>query len=136
MDLSDMAHGTSGSTKKDSPPISTPTPSVEMMGETPVPPGDLGLLDAADDFDNVAIGSAWDVYSQSLTGFFHILKAADFWRKTQMALNSDIDRLTSRVNRLCRTVSLPRIDMIVWHEGEDPPATKPWNLRIMIERRD
>lgn len=54
-----------------------------------------------------------------------------------MARNSDIERLTARVNRLCRSVSLPHIDIAVWHEGEEePPETKPWQLRIMIERRD
>ena len=64
MDLSDMAHGASGSTKKDSQPINTPTPAGAMMGETPVPPvpaRNRELLDAEDDVDNVAVGSAWDV---------------------------------------------------------------------------
>ena len=64
MDLSDMAHGTSGSTKKDSPPINTLTPAVAKMGKTsmpPVPPGDRELLNAEDDIDNVAVGSAWNV---------------------------------------------------------------------------
>ena len=53
-----------------------------------------------------------------------------------MARNSDIERLTARVNRLCRSVSLPQIDIAVWHEGDVPPVPKPWQLRIMIERRD
>ncbi len=64
MDLSDLAHGTSGSSKKDSPPINTPPPAVEMMDETRVPrvpPVGLQRLDAEDDVDNVAVGSAWDV---------------------------------------------------------------------------
>ena len=64
MDLSDMAHGTSDSSKKDSPPINTPTPAGEMMDETRVPrvpPVGLQRLDAEDDVDNVAVGSAWDV---------------------------------------------------------------------------
>ena len=67
--------------------------------------------------------------------FFTSLKRQISGDKNLMAFNSDIDRLTSDVNRLCRAVSPPRIDMIVWHEGEDPPETKPWQLRIMIERR-
>ena len=53
-----------------------------------------------------------------------------------MARNSDIERLTARVNRLCRSVSLPQIDIAVWSEGDVPPDPKPWQLRIMIERRD
>ena len=53
-----------------------------------------------------------------------------------MARNSDIERLTARVNRLCRSVSLPQIDIAVWHEGEEPPEQNQWQLRIMIERRD
>ena len=64
MDLSDMAHVLSGSTRKDIPPVNTPIPAVEKTGTTsvpPVPPGDRELLNAEDDFDNVAAGSAWDV---------------------------------------------------------------------------
>ena len=63
-DLSDMAHGTSDSAKKDSQPINTPIPAEAMMGETPVQPvpaRNRELLNAEDDFDNVAVGSAWDV---------------------------------------------------------------------------
>ena len=39
-----------------------------------------------------------------------------------MARNSDIERLTARVNRLCRAVSPPRLDVNVWQEGEDGKA--------------
>ena len=53
-----------------------------------------------------------------------------------MARNSDIERLTARVNRLCLSVSLPQIDIAVWDEGDVPPDPKSWQLRIMIERRD
>ena len=53
-----------------------------------------------------------------------------------MTRNSDIERLRARVDRLCRAVSLPQIDIAVWHEGDLPPEQKPWQLRIMIERRD
>ena len=53
-----------------------------------------------------------------------------------MARNSDIERLTARVNRLCRSVSLPQIDIAIWREGEEWPEQKSWQLRIMIERRD
>ena len=68
--------------------------------------------------------------------FFHVLKAPIFWRKKTMARNSDIERLTARVNRLCRSVSLPQIDIAIWREGEERPEQKSWQLRIMIERRD
>ena len=53
-----------------------------------------------------------------------------------MARYSDIERLTARVNRLCRSVSLPQIDIAIWREGEERPEQKSWQLRIMIERRD
>jgi len=36
-----------------------------------------------------------------------------------MARNRDIERLTARVNRLCRAVSPPRLDINVWQEGVD-----------------
>jgi len=63
-DLSDLVHGTSGSSLKDSPPINTPTEAAALMGKTPVPPvpeEDSQLFLAEDDFNNVAMGSAWDV---------------------------------------------------------------------------
>ena len=54
-----------------------------------------------------------------------------------MARNSDLEHLQRRVSRLCRSVSLPQIDIAVWHEGEEePPERKLWQLKIMIERRD
>ena len=39
-----------------------------------------------------------------------------------MARNSDIERLTARVNRLCRSVSPPQLDVNVWQEGVDGKA--------------
>ena len=74
--------------------------------------------------------------------FFFLPGTKKIWERvkpkkgTMIVFNSDLEHLTRRVSRLCRTVSPPRIDMIVWHEGEDPPETKPWQLRIMIESRD
>ena len=50
------------------------------MGKTLVPRGDPALLNAGDDLDNVAVGSARKVQTLSQTRFFHILKGADFWR--------------------------------------------------------
>ena len=66
-DSSDLAHGSSGSSLKDSPPINTPADAAALMGKTPVPPvppvpgEDSPLFLAEDDFNNVAMGSAWDV---------------------------------------------------------------------------
>ena len=37
-DSSDLAHGTSGSLEKDSPPIDTTTPAAALLGKTPVSP--------------------------------------------------------------------------------------------------
>ena len=36
-----------------------------------------------------------------------------------MARNSDLEHLTRRVSRLCRSVSPPRLDVNVWQEGDD-----------------
>ena len=61
---SDLAHGTSESLEKDSPPISTTAPAAALLGKTPVssvPEEDPPLFLAEDDFANVANGSAWDV---------------------------------------------------------------------------
>ena len=40
-----------------------------------------------------------------------------------MTRNSDLEHLTRRVSRLCRSVSPPRLDLKVWQESEDgePP---------------
>ena len=65
-----------------------------------------------------------------------------------MARNSDIEHLTRRVSRLCRSVSPPRIDVNVWQEGEHGEAPKliyttardmrpnAQALEIMIEAKD
>ena len=36
-----------------------------------------------------------------------------------MTRNSDIERLRARVDRLCRAVSPPRLDVNVWMQGAD-----------------
>ena len=41
-----------------------------------------------------------------------------------MARNSDIERLTARVNRLRRAASPPRLDVNVWAEGVHGEAPK------------
>ena len=53
-----------------------------------------------------------------------------------MARISDLEHLQRRVSQLCRSVSLPQIDIAIWREGEERPEQKSWQLRIMIERRD
>ena len=63
-DLGELAHGTSDSFEKDSPPIERPATADALMGKTPVPPvpgEDSSLFLADSDFKNVAMGSAWDV---------------------------------------------------------------------------
>ena len=39
-----------------------------------------------------------------------------------MARNSDLEHLTRRVSRLCRSVSPPRLDVNVWQESADGKA--------------
>ena len=61
---SDLAHGTSESLEKDSPPIDTTAPAAALLGKTPVssvPEEDPPLFLAEDDFANVMQGSPWDV---------------------------------------------------------------------------
>ena len=53
-----------------------------------------------------------------------------------MLSSRDLDRLKARTQALRREAEAPFISIDVWHEGEEPPEEKPWQLRIMIERRD
>ena len=53
-----------------------------------------------------------------------------------MPSTREIDRLKARVQALRREAEAPFISIDVWHEGEEPPEPKPWQLRIMIESRD
>ena len=48
----------------------------------------------------------------------------------------DIDRLKARTQALRQSMHAPFIAIDVWHEGEEPPEQKPWQLRIMIESFD
>ena len=53
-----------------------------------------------------------------------------------MLSSRDLDRLKARTQALRQSVGAPFISIDVWHEGEEPPEQKPWQLRIMIESRD
>ena len=53
-----------------------------------------------------------------------------------MPSSRELDRLKARVQALTQLAEAPCISIDVWHEGDVPPDPKPWQLRIMIERRD
>ena len=53
-----------------------------------------------------------------------------------MLSTRDLDRLKARTQALRQNLGPPFISIAVWHEGDEPPEPKPWQLRIMIERRD
>ena len=53
-----------------------------------------------------------------------------------MGLSRELEQLKRRANRAALATRMPDIEMLVYHEGDEPPAHKPWQLRIMIERRD
>ena len=47
----------------------------------------------------------------------------------------EIASFRRRANKVGLTKEPPQINIDVWHEGEEPPAVKPWQLRIMIETK-
>ena len=53
-----------------------------------------------------------------------------------MPSSRELDRLKARVQALRQRAEAPFISIVVWHESDVPPDPKPWQLRIMIERRD
>ena len=53
-----------------------------------------------------------------------------------MGLSRELEQLKRRANRAALATRMPDIEMLVYQEGDEPPAHKPWQLRIMIERRD
>ena len=53
-----------------------------------------------------------------------------------MGLSKELEALKRRANRAALATQMPEIKILVYHEGDEPPAHKPWQLRIMIERRD
>ena len=50
-----------------------------------------------------------------------------------MLSSRDLDRLKARTQALRQNLGPPFISIDAWNEGEEPPAQKPWQLRIMIE---
>ena len=68
--------------------------------------------------------------------FSHV-KSARFTSKKNLMLSSrDLDRLKARTQALRQNLGPPFISIDVWHQGQQPPEQKPWQLRIMIEARD
>ena len=53
-----------------------------------------------------------------------------------MPSSRELERLKARVQELKQRAEAPFISIDVWHEGDVPPDPKPWQLRIIIERRD
>lgn len=47
----------------------------------------------------------------------------------------EIASFRRRANKIGLVKEPPQISIDVWHEGEEPPAMKPWQLRIMIEKK-
>ena len=74
--------------------------------------------------------------TQSTKRLFRIVKAPIHQGKNLMPSSHELDRLKARVQALRQQAEAPFISIDVWHEGEVPPDPKPWQLRIMIERRD
>ena len=53
-----------------------------------------------------------------------------------MGLSRELEQLKRRADRASLAARMPEIEMLVYHEGDEPPAHEPGQLRIMIERRD
>lgn len=53
-----------------------------------------------------------------------------------MLSTRELDRLKARTKALRQQAEAPFISIDVWHEGDVPPESKPWQLRIMIESRN
>ena len=47
----------------------------------------------------------------------------------------EIASFRRRANKVGLTKEPPQMSIATWHEGEEPPAEKPWQLRIMIETK-
>ena len=47
----------------------------------------------------------------------------------------EIASFRRRANKVGLTKEPPQISIAVWNEDEEPPAVKPWQLRIMIETK-
>jgi len=47
----------------------------------------------------------------------------------------EIASFRRRANKVGFTKEPPQMSVAMWHESEEPPAVKPWQLRIMIETK-
>ena len=47
----------------------------------------------------------------------------------------EIASFRRRANKVGIAKEPPQISVNMWHEGEEPPPAKPWQLRIMIETK-
>tara|TARA_R100000406_G_scaffold92403_1_gene81332 strand:+ start:212 stop:382 length:171 start_codon:yes stop_codon:yes gene_type:complete len=47
----------------------------------------------------------------------------------------EIYAMTRRANKIGLHQEPPTLRMDCWHEGEQPPERKPWQLQIMIEKK-
>jgi len=47
----------------------------------------------------------------------------------------EIASFRRRANKVGIAKEPPQISVDMWHEGEEPPPAKPWQLRIMIETK-
>ena len=47
----------------------------------------------------------------------------------------EIASFRRRAKKVGLTKEPPQMSVAVWNEDEEPPAVKPWQLRIMIETK-
>ena len=47
----------------------------------------------------------------------------------------EIASFRRRANKIGLGKEPPQLTIDIWHEGEEPPAAKPWQMRIMIEKK-
>lgn len=53
-----------------------------------------------------------------------------------MLSQRDLDRLKARTKALRHAEAAAQLSVVVWHEGDEPPEPKPFQVRIMVESRD
>ena len=47
----------------------------------------------------------------------------------------EIASFRRRANNIGLVKEPPQLTIDAWHEGEEPPAAKPWQMQIMIEKK-
>ena len=50
-----------------------------------------------------------------------------------MGFGREIEQLRRHANKAAIHLRIPEITLHIWHEGEEPPPEKPWQLHIKIE---